>query len=346
MDKNRCYLKPRFNPLSVLAALAILLASSCGGGGGGAATTATVPASGSLWTAARNVDGTFGKYTPLVVTGPDAIRVYANSNGAVDGTFFLREGSFTNGVGAASVAISPSQLTDMPGGYIRTTAVVKGAQRYYALLHVGNAYTGNTTGFQPAWATSDDTINWQYHGRIKIDGTIPYVFASGAALVVQEDKPATIDTANPANNRFLVWEDAYTIDGVAKKLVLIYSADGVEWHFYRDANNQVVDVWPKDPAVAGDTPVFPTAARTPYGYHLIAADKYPAAHHRHLWSCDGLTWRVLEANAPTFIGTDGNAKGTNLAYDPSTGLVHAITSINERLSGSAHWTFPAQSFPC
>jgi hypothetical protein len=272
--------------------------------------------------------------------------VYGNTNGVTDGMLFLREGSFTHGVGATSVAISPGQLSDMPGGFIRTTAVVKGSQKYYAVIHVGNAYEGNSTGFQPAWATSDDSVNWQYHGRTKIDGAVQGVFASGAALVVQEEKPATLDTVNPANNRYLIWEDAYSIDGVAKKLVLIYSADGENWHFYRNATNIVIDVWPTDPAVIADGPVFPSVVRTPFGYHLIAADTWPGKHHRHLWSCNGLTWRVLEASAPTFVGNDGNAKGTNLAYDPAAGLVHAATLNYQGVSGSAHWTLSAQAFAC
>ncbi len=350
--KDASRAKTRWNSLlsfvSMLVCTSILaLVAGCGGGGGGNDSTAnaTVP-SGSTWVGTKDVNGTVGKYTPLVITGSDAIRVYGNGkniDGSDAGSLYLRQGSFSGGVGGASAVIAPYQLSDMPGGigFIRTSAVVKGATKYYAIVHVGNNYENNTSGYQPAWATSDDGVNWSYHGRIKIDGGLLLVFSSGAALIVQEEKPAVLDTVNPANNRYLVWDDGY-----GPKLVLIYSADGIDWHFYRDTNHAVVDVWPNDPAIATDNPVFSTASRTPFGYHIIAADTYPSKHHRHLWSCNGLSFRVLEQNAPTYLNHDNNAKGTNLVFDPSTGLLHAITLVHEQSTGSAHWTLQAQAFPC
>jgi len=290
-----------------------------------------------VWTVQPDIRGVKSNYTPLVITGPNKIRVYANTDGRqqTNGTYFLRSGTFTS-VGKATAVILPSQITDQSGSpFIRTTAVVRGPSgEYYAVLHVGDSYP-SSTGYLPAWATSHDGVNWTYHGKFSIDGSSPYVYGSSASLIVQEEKPAVLDTLDPVNNRFLVWEDAYSIDGVYKRMVLVYSADGIDWRFYRDFSGQVMDVWPSDPSVAGDSPVFTTTTRTPFGYHLISGNNWPVSFHRHLWSCDGLTWRVLEVAAGTYAA----AKGTNLVYEPTTGLIHAHTS-------GSHFTLAAQSFTC
>jgi hypothetical protein len=212
---------------------------------------------------------------------------------------------------------------------------------YYGLLHVGDSYPSDT-GYLPAWATSNDGVHWNYQGKIHIDGAQPYAYSNSAAMVVQEEKPAVLDVANPTNNRFVAWEDGYgyELDGIYKKLVLIYSADGFDWRFYRDASGVVIDVWPNDPAVANDFTVFESATRTPYGYHMIAPDKWPPTAHRHLWSCDGLKWSVVDLNAGTYNQVSATVhKGTNLVYEPATNLIHALTT-------GTHFTLPAQALPC
>ena len=320
--------RSRVRPLIVVASALVALF---------ALTVQASPGDEATWTVKPDIRNVKGNYTPLVITGANQIRVYANTNGSAssDGTLFMRSGSFTS-VGKATAVILPSQITDQTGKpFIRTTGVVRAPSgKYYAVLHVGDSYP-SPTGYVPAWATSNDGVSWTYRGKFRIDGTIPYVYSSGASLIVQEEKPAVLDTFNPINNRYLVWEDAYSIDGVYKRMVLVYSADGVDWRFYRNALGEVIDVWPNDPSVAADQPVFPTTTKTPYGFHLIAGDRWPTSFHRHLYSCDGLTWRVIEIQADTYAGP----KGTNLAYEATTGLIHALTS-------ASHFTLPAQAWSC
>lgn len=291
------------------------------------------------WTSSGKIQGVTGRYTPVVITATNTISVYGNydDTDAFAG-LYLRVGNWKN-VSSASLVVSTNKITDQSGlPFIRTSGVVREASgKYYAVLHVGDNYP-SSTGYIPAWATSDDGINWLYHGKIVVDSApMPYIYSSAASLIVQEDRLQVLDSIHPTNNRFLIWEDATTMVP-SKKLILIFSADGADWRFYRDSSGEIVDVWP--PELSTDSnPMFPTATRTPFGYHLIAADNYPAKYHRHLFSCDGLKWRVLEYQSATYILNTVNPKGTNLVYEPSTGLLHALTS-------GYHFQEQARAFIC
>ena len=281
---------------------------------------------GIAWKRQPTIEGVTGNYSPFVVSAGGLLEIWANTDGATIGTWFRREGTLA-AVGPANAVLEPDEITDQEGeALIRTTAVARSAAgHYYAILHVGHGYPSQT-GYVPAFARSDDGIAWNYAGKLEIDGAIPYAYASGANLIVQEEKPADSEPKTPAQSRFLLWNDAYTIDGEPKKLVLIHSADGRRWHFHRDAEGTVADVWPEE--LAGDRPVFPAACKTPFGYHLICGDRYPVEAHRHLFSEDGTSWRILERQSATYAGY----KGTNLAYDQTTGLIHAITAARHHLT--------------
>lgn len=247
-------------------------------------------------------------YAPIVVKG-DTLRVYSNSTrghpnpeaSGEDGVYTLRMGTLVQ-TGEPQIIL---RTPPGPDAYIRTSGVVERDGQYYALLFTGDAYPG-TNGYSPSWATSPDGLTWTWHGKVTERG----MFASSNALVM---------TDRTDSYRFLSW-----VDGAGLKLALMHSADGLSWIVDPD------EKWPAE--LSADTPVFPSATRTPYGYHLIAADGYPAKHHRHLFSCDGMTWRVLEREAPTI-----SFKSTNLAYD--AGIVHAIVLGD-------HWSFPAKAFGC
>ncbi len=263
--------------------------------------------------------------------------------GNTDGPVYVASGSWSS-VGKPKLVIPPSQIFDRPNAYVRTLGVARGPSgNYYAVLRVGDGYP-TTVGYKPAWATSSEGINWVYHGKFQIDGTEPFAFSGSCSILVQEEKPAVLDPANPANNRYLVWEDGYCSGGPPchPRIALIYSADGADWRFYRDASGNIVDVYPNEASVASDTPVFPTTARTAFGYHMIVGEKFPVDHQRHLWSCDGLKWRVLEVDAGP-SETNSGLKGEHLVYESSTGILH--TSV-PRGNAAVHWTTQAVAYPC
>lgn len=288
--------------------------------------TSKAPTDKFIWMAKGRIQGVTGRYTPLIITGANTVSVYGNydNTDTFDG-LYLRTGNWAN-VGMASLVISKKNIIDQSGKpFIRTSGIVRDTKgKYFAVIHVGDGYP-SSTGYIPAWATSDDGIQWDYHGKFIVEGVpMQYIYSSSANLIVQEEKPGVLNNEHPMENRYLVWEDATTMIP-SKKLILLYSADGADWRFYRDTSGEIVDVWPVELA-SDPNPMFPTAARTPYGYHLIAADNYPVNYQRHLFSCDGLKWRVLEYQSATFMSNVVNPKGTNLVYEPTTGLLHALTS--------------------
>lgn len=292
------------------------------------------------WMSNGEVLGISGRYTPVIITATNAISVYGNYDGTDEfAGLYLRVGNWKN-VGLPSLVISKNKIIDQSGApFIRTSGVVRGEKsgKYYAVLHVGDNYP-SLTGYIPAWATSEDGINWIYHGKIVVDSSpMPYIYSSANNLVVQEDKLPELDSIHPTNNRFLIWEDATTMVA-SKKMILLFSADGSNWKFYRNTSGEIADVWPSELST-DNNPMFPAVARTRFGYHLIAADNYPAKYHRHLFSCDGIKWRVLEYQSATYRLNTVNPKGTNLVYEPSTGLLHALTS-------GYHFQTQEQAFAC
>lgn len=262
-----------------------------------------------VWTKVGTVQGDVGNYTPVVQLGGNQIRIYANTNGSTDGDLWLRVGSWSS-VGSAAKVLD---VTDQRDTFIRTSGVARGASGvYYAVLYTGDGYP-TQGGYSPSWATSPDGTTWTWHGPISPFGRNQ---SSAANLIVDESRADAY--------RFIFWMDLYS----PSNLVLVHSADGVTWQ------SDGLNVWP----IAGETPQFVTAARTPYGYHLIGANTYPATALRHVFSCDGLTgWHVIEM-ASDVINTSA-AKGTNLVYDAATNMLHALTS-------GTHWTLTARNFGC
>ncbi|MEZ5824035.1 MAG: hypothetical protein R3C97_04640 [Geminicoccaceae bacterium] len=184
-------------------------------------------------------------------------------------------------------------------------------------------------------ATSTDGENWVYQGKIRIEGDIHDAYASGGNLLFHTHGPANVDHARPLDNRFAFFDDTFAPDGRKRKLVLIYSADAQNWFFHRFPDGAAIEAFPGDRmGLTEDRPVFPAACRTAHGLHLITGDRYPCETHRHFFTPDGQNWTLLEQSAETFAGY----KGTNLAYDPETGLIHALTA------GYQHLTLEAQDF--
>lgn len=261
------------------------------------------------WSCPTTVAGVTTNYTPTVSLSATNIRVYANSNGSVDGDLWLRSCTWSS-CGPATKVL---HITTPRDQYIRTSGVARGASgTYYAVLYTGDGYP-TQGGYSPSWATSPDGVTWTWHGPIGLFGRNQ---SSAAALIVDESRTD--------QHACMAWLD------LAGGLILMHApmpCMPADWR--SDGPN----MWP----IAGESPQFVAAARTPYGYHLIGANTWPATAHRHLYSCDGVTgWHVLEPDAATRTSA---GKGTNLVYEPTTNLLHALTS-------GEHRTLPARAFTC
>lgn len=264
---------------------------------------------GIVWSHVGTTQGVTSNYTPVVIIGGSQIRVFSNTNGTTDGNLYLRVGSWSS-VGSAAMAY------DTPAGsdnYIRTLGITRGRSgKYYALMYVGPCY-GCTQGFSPAFATSDDGMQWTYYGRVSPFGANQ---SSGMNLIVDESRTDAYAC--------MAWMD------IGANLYLIHApmpCDTGQW---------ASDGLPTN--ADGQGTQFCGAAKTPYGYHRICANTYPATALIHDFSCDGLTsWRVIET-ASDIINTT-TRKGANLTFDPATGLLHALVS-------GEHWVWTATALAC
>lgn len=263
------------------------------------------------WTKLATVQNDGNNYTPVVLMGGSQIRVYANNNAAtgIAGDYWLQVGSWAS-LGSPSLVLHIDVARDT---FIRTSAVARGASgTYYAILYTGDGYP-TQGGYSPSWATSPDGLTWTWAGPIGLFGRNQ---SSAANLIVDESRND--------DYRFMAWLD------LGQGLVLMHAATGLN-----DWQSDGLNVWP-----LAEVPQFVAAVQTPYGYHLIGADKFDGTTTRslhHVFSCTGLPpWHVIETASDVGIGT---TKGTNLVYDGATNLIHALTS-------GQHFTLTAKNFGC
>lgn len=270
-----------------------------------------------VWTKVGTIANDPSNYTPVVPIDATHMRLYANTPDNVNnGDLWLRNCSWSS-CGSASKVLHIDVARDT---YIRTSGIAKGASgTYYAVLYTGDGYP-TQGGYSPSWATSPDGLTWAWWGPVGIFGRNQ---SSAMNLIVDESR--TDDRA------CMAWLDLPNTLPQGAGLVLMHSALPCMPDLWRSDG---ANMWP----IAGEEPQFVAAVRTPYGYHLIGANTYPATALRHVFSCTGLPpWHVLEMASDVINMSIG--KGTNLAYDPSTNLIHAVTS-------GVHWTLSAKAYPC
>lgn len=317
----------------ILALASALALSACGGGecgigstgcGGGETQASVVNGNSEVqWQLAGQTPGARGNYTAIVYDG-NLLRVFSNFKGgsllnlfddglSTEAKMYEWRGSWS-GVGGERVA------SDTPGKFLRTIGVQRGESgKCYGLLRIGEAY--GVGGYLPSWFETDDRCEtWQMVKLNVWDGQ-----SDGySTLSVDESAPATLNTANPRNNRFTAIGES-----LGARLSLAYSNNGTDWKYEK------VELFPPD--LTGVNPTFVSEVKTPFGYHLIAADwnGKEAYRHTHLYSCDGKKYRVISLASPTFNGP----KGTALLYEKATGLVHSLTN-------GKHLTFQASQLTC
>lgn len=264
----------------------ILVLSACGGGGEGEGAGAG-HRSAQGWSPASPLPGACCNYASLVFTGKgDGVRIYTNAGIGGDGLLHLYAGSLGEGLAPRGPVLKVSEPSE---AYIRTSAIVRRGEHYYALLFTGTGYPP-TDGYAPSWAESEDGVSWIFKGSVNPFKTRP--FSSSMAM--------TVDDAG----KFRAWTD-----GAGSSLREMSSPNGLVW-------TDDGDVWPKSLPIG--QVVFPSATRTAKGTMLAVADAWPAQKIRVLWQCHGQKeFAVLEEDSPIHNGP----KGTTLAWDGT--LIHA-----------------------
>ena len=120
---------------------------------------------------------------------------------------------------------------------------------------------------------------------------------------------------------------------------LYWSADGVNYSLVKTNIQSVLPV--------GDAPVFIGMTETPFGYHMLLADRWDNRTNStkrvtHLFSKDLKSWKILELNSE--MKNKKYYKGAHLYYDAGTNKVWSFSSCGEAEScGYLGW-FTAQEF--
>lgn len=307
--------------------LSLLILSGCGGGSSTAPVvapaSAPVASTAVTWARQPDVNGAIGNNGALVIlnSGKPELFVSGPATDANDGRMFRLVGTMQS-LGQPQMALDVKQQypTATQDYYIRSMGVVKGAQMYYALLYTGPCYgAGCVGGFTPSWATSPDGVVWTWYGSVSPFGRNQ---SSANALVLDESRTD--------GYRFMAW-----LDVPGYKVRMMHSADGLTWAGYDQEQYPVADL-------PNDAPLSASVAKTPYGCHMVVAIDFPATAHRHLFSATCLApWKVLEMQAETYwldaVHATTAPKGTRLAYEPATNLVHAFTQY-------AHLTMIAKAY--
>jgi hypothetical protein len=332
---------PTLSVRAVTAKLAAALLVGCGGASSDAGGLAT-PAD---WARLSSVRGLCCNYTPLVMKDGSPhffSNVLGEQGEQGEGQLYRYAGSW-NRVTAGQLALAATDVTDVgPSSYKVRTSGIRHDPRagWVAILRVGQGYP-TSDGYVPALATSADGVRWTYRGKLQIEGRVWPAFSDAANLILQMDKPAVLNSEQPFENRYVILENNINIDGRARKLVAVVSADGLAWRFHRDSSGAVVDLWPADVALAADQPVFPSADSVRGDIHLIAGDRWresasPVLAHRHLCAARGSSRFKYLGDASTW--TSGS-KVPNVAYDAVSDTLYAV-------SGAVSYALPRASTAC
>lgn len=277
---------------ALLFALFVSLLAACGGGGSDPAPFASpqvvdatptpeavAPSSTApVWTVAPDILGACCNYSSLI-SAPDGWRVYTNhAPDGHDGDLQLYRGG---------VATQVLHITDPRDTYIRTSAVILGADgKYYGLAYTGDAYPSQG-GYSPSWITSDDGESFTWAGPIGLYGRI----FSGAGALVRD-----------SNGGFRAWLD------FADQLHEMRSPSGLPGTW------SDVGAFP-----SGTGTLWASAAGTPNGIMVAVATGFPTESIALWWQCQGGPWVVLDHAAPIVNGQ----KGTALTY--ADGQIHAYS---------------------
>jgi hypothetical protein len=310
------------------------------------------PPSTVTWSKAQAVKGFAGSYASMIRAGAQ-VMLFSNMSASRPSEcpgvgcpgIVLYTGTSTTTVKQTGTVAPNAMINDVfgpdgktlhPDRMFTRVSVARGVKdtQFYAVAHVAADYPPADGRVYPAFMTSPDGKSWTYRGQFKGEPWTMYgpgktrSWASALAFIVN-DAPAGLNTVNPLASRFVLISDAYA----GRRLSLLHSADGITWYFARDKSGAVRELAP--PELLSEGVIFPSVARTPFGYHMITTKNWPPEAQRHLYSCDGLSWTLLgkpTARGVTFIPPYG--KNTNLYYDASTGLVQALETEGPKGNGA------------
>lgn len=271
--------------------------------------------------------GSAGNYNSFQVVG-STVTFWNNLGKSTAGKLYRGTGNLTK-ISSWSVVIPQGPEYELQ--WLRTPAVSKGAAGtqtdYWLIQEATRCYACGAPRYEKVAYSSPDGIHWTFQGIVMLDGAKMPSWDGSMALVYDASKPYALDTQNLGNNRFV-----YILTTPSPKVCISY--DGVNFVSFPLA-------WP----IAGDKPVFASLARTPYGWHILAGDKWGTngvTYLRHIYSPDLRAWKVLESNSP--VKSKYGYKSGNLYFDAARNRLWAFgPSGSASVGGNLFW-LTARSF--
>jgi len=282
-----------------------------------------------------------GSYTSIIRHSPGDFVAFNNSiDGSLDGGLVMWTGKDNHTFDEVGVVFRHELIDDVfgPDGELYAKRRLTRPfidwhpdAGYVGIVHVCADYGPIDGRVYPAMVTSQTgkAGTWTYHGKLK--GEIWDEFgdesgkprwADGGGFYYQHDKPATLDRAQPLNNRYLFFSNQYAGEG---SIALLYSNDGKQWYFHRNDAGKIVNLIPM---FAGRIMIFPHIIRLgDQGWAMFLSEKWPPIAIYRLASRDGLNWEPFGEQPEIVKPDDLMIKNVNGWYDDETGLLHGYLSV-------------------
>ncbi len=205
---------------------------------------------------------------------------------------------------------------------------------YYSISHVSKGYPPEKGRVYPAFLTSKtgEKGDWRYHGMLKGEIWDEFgpgkknIWSSGLGFVINDNLSNKCDHENPVNNRFLFYTDDYSKGGA---LNLLYSNNGEKWFFARDKKTKkILDLRPAQ--IKKVNVNFPSVIKTENGFHCYLTEGWPPNGIWHLFSKDGLNWKVWNNSTEPEIPRKQHLKNMSLYYDSANKTVHGLLTVCEK----------------
>ncbi len=282
-----------------------------------------------------------GAYMTMVRPATNRYAAFVNTWGTIDDGLELWQGTSTATFESRGVVVSNRQIDDLPGTdglphpkrcITRPFIDWHPEHGFMGIVHVCRDYMPEDGRVYPAWVSSrtGEPGTWTYHGRLK--GEIWDEFGDGAGkksvhsdgggFFFQPDRPAELNRKAPLENRYVFFTSHYSGWG---DINLLYSNDGNEWVFHRDADGKIVNL---APVVAGKQMIFPSVVSLgDDGWSMALAERWPPVAIWRLRSADGFNW-TLAGEQPEIRTPDHLfVKNQSLWYDPITQLLHGYLTV-------------------
>ena len=282
-----------------------------------------------------------GAYMTMVRPATNRYVAFVNTWGTLEDGLEMWQGASSSDFESAGIMVSNRQIDDLldesgqphPKRCITRPFVDWHPEHgFIGIAHVCRDYMPVDGRVYPALVSSltGKAGTWKYHGRLKGEVRDGFgdgdgkkaVHSDGGGFFFQPDRPANLNREEPLENRYLFFTSHYSGWG---EVNLLFSADGKQWVFHRDADGKIINIVP---ALAGKGMIFPSVVRMgDNGWSMALAEHWPPVAMWRLWSPDGLKWSLVGEQPEIGNPKDLFIKNQSLWYDSLNQVLHGYLTV-------------------